>query len=201
MILRRATPTACAALLGLAFAAIVSLSLGSLLGLDLLAAQQNRSLAPYVPTPQDVVDRMLSLAGVTGEDVVYDLGCGDGRIVITAAQRYGARGVGIDFDPQRIAESNATAERAGVQHLVQFVEQDAMLVDVSEATVVTLYLLSSSNAKLRPILTRQLGPGARIVSHAFSMGDWQPDTIDRFEDERGNTRTLYLWRHDGTVRD
>ncbi len=187
--------------LSLALAAVVLLGPGMLPGLDLLAAQQNRSLAPYVPTPQDVVDRMLSLAGVTGEDVVYDLGCGDGRIVITAAQRYGARGVGIDFDPQRIAESNANAERAGVQHLVQFVEQDAMLVDVSEATVVTLYLLSSSNAKLRPILTRQLAPGARIVSHAFSMGDWQPDTIDRFEDERGNTRTLYLWRHDGTVRD
>lgn len=187
--------------LSLALAAVVLLGPGMLPGLDLLAAQQNRSLAPYVPTPQDVVDRMLSLAGVTGEDVVYDLGCGDGRIVITAAQRYGARGVGIDFDPQRIAESNANAERAGVQHLVQFVEQDAMLVDVSEATVVTLYLLSSSNAKLRPILTRQLALGARIVSHAFSMGDWQPDTIDRFEDERGNTRTLYLWRHDGTVRD
>ena len=197
----RATPPARIALLALAIATLVLLGTGSLPGVDLLAAQQNRSLAPYVPTPQDVVDRMLSLAGVTGDDVVYDLGCGDGRIVITAAQRYGARGVGIDFDPQRIAESNANAERAGVQHLVRFVEQDAMQVDASEATVVTLYLLSSSNAKLRPILTRQLGSGARIVSHAFSMGDWEPDIIDRFEDERGNTRTLYLWRHDGTVRD
>ena len=169
---------------------------------EALAAQDNRSLAPYVPTPQDVVDRMLDLAGVTADDVVYDLGCGDGRIVITAAQRFGARGVGVDIDPQRIAESIANAERAGVQHLVRFVEQDAMLTDVSEATVVTLYLLSSSNAKLRPMLTRQLGPGARIVSHAFSMGaTWEPDATDRFEDERGNTRTLYLWRHDGTIRD
>ena len=167
-----------------------------------LAAQGNRSLAPYVPTPQDVVDRMLDLAGVTADDVVYDLGCGDGRIVITAAQRFGARGVGIDIDPQRIAESIANAERAGVQHLVRFVEQDVMLSDVSEATVVTLYLLSSSNARLRPILTRQLQPGARIVSHAFSMGTaWEPDATERFEDERGNTRTLYLWRHDGTIRD
>jgi len=164
-------------------------------------AQENRSLAPYVPTPQDVVDRMLTLAGVTEKDTVYDLGCGDGRIVITAASRFGARGVGIDFDPQRIAESNANAARANVEHLVKFIEQDAMEVDVSEATVVTLYLLSSSNAKLRPILTRQLRPDSRIVSHAFSMGDWTPDTIDRFEDARGNTRTLYLWRHDGTVRD
>ena len=164
------------------------------------AAQDSRSLAPFVPTPYDVVNRMLTLAGVTRDDVVYDLGCGDGRIVITAAERFGARGVGVDIDPQRIAESNANAERAGVRHLVRFIEQDALAVDVSEATVVTLYLLSSSNAKLRPILTRQLQPGARIVSHAFSMGDWEPDVTDRFEDERGNSRTLYLWRHDGTVR-
>jgi SAM-dependent methyltransferase len=163
-------------------------------------AQNERSLAPFVPTPQDVVDRMLDLAGVTPADVVYDLGCGDGRIVITAAERFGARGVGVDIDPQRIAESNANAERAGVQHLVRFVEGDAMAVDVSEATVVTLYLLSSSNVKLRPNLTSQLPAGARIVSHAFSMGDWEADRVERFTDERGNTRTLYLWRHDGTVR-
>lgn len=167
---------------------------------DVVAAQDNASLAPFVPSPYDVVNRMLTLAEVTKDDVIYDLGCGDGRIVITAAQRFGARGVGIDIDPQRIAESNANAERAGVQHLVRFVEQDALDVDVSEATVVTLYLLSSSNLKLRPLLTRQLQPGARIVSHAFGMGDWEPDFIDNYEDERGNTRSLYLWRHDGTVR-
>ena len=170
-------------------------------GLNGVAAQDNPSLAPFVPSPYDVVNRMLTLAEVTKDDVVYDLGCGDGRIVITAAQRFGARGVGVDIDPQRIAESNANAERAGVQHLVRFIEQDALTVDVSEATVVTLYLLSSSNMKLRPLLTRQLAPGARIVSHAFSMGDWEPDVIDRFEDERGNTRSLYLWRHDGTLRE
>ena len=164
-----------------------------------LAAQET-NLAPFVPTPQDVVDRMLELAGVTENDVVYDLGCGDGRIVITAARRFGARGVGVDIDPRRIAESNANAAQAGVQHLVRFVEQDAMTVDVSEATVVTLYLLSSSNVKLRPLLTSQLPVGARIVSHAFSMGDWPADEVDRFEDVRGNTRTLYLWRHDGTAR-
>ena len=170
-------------------------------GLDVVDAQDTSSLAPFVPTPDDVVNRMLTLAEVTKDDVVYDLGCGDGRIVITAAQRFGARGVGIDIDPQRIAESNANADRAGVQHLVSFIEQDAMTVDVSDATVVTLYLLSSSNMKLRPLLTRQLQAGARIVSHAFSMGNWEPDVIDQFEDERGNTRSLYLWRHDGTVRD
>tara|TARA_Y100000588_G_scaffold379630_1_gene462143 strand:+ start:5406 stop:5933 length:528 start_codon:yes stop_codon:yes gene_type:complete len=163
-------------------------------------AQLDDSLAPFVPTPHDVVNRMLELADVTDQDVVYDLGCGDGRIVITAAQRFGARGVGIDFDPQRIAEANANAERAGVTHLVRFIEQDAMTVDVSEATVVTLYLLSSSNLKLRPRLTAQLPVGARIVSHAFSMGDWVADKIEKFTDSVQGTRTLYLWKHDGTLR-
>ena len=181
-------------------AALATVSAPSFADLGRVFAQDQRSLAPFVPTPQDVVDRMLELAGVTSDDVVYDLGCGDGRIVITAAQRFRARGVGVDIDPQRIADSNANAERAGVEHLVRFIEQDAMTVDVSEATVVTLYLLSSSNLKLRPQLTSQLRPGARIVSHAFSMGDWEADQVDRFTDERGNTRTLFLWKHDGTVK-
>ncbi len=173
---------------------------GQGLTLASLAAQDPSNLAPFVPTPQDVVDRMLELAEVSENDVVYDLGCGDGRIVIRAAERYGARGVGIDIDPQRVAESRANAERAGVSHLVEFIQQDALQVDVSDATVVTLYLLSSSNIKIRPILTSQLAPGARIVSHAFSMGNWEADQIERFTDTRGNTRTLYLWKHDGTVR-
>lgn len=164
-------------------------------------AQEPQSLAPFVPTPQDVVDRMLELVNVTADDVVYDLGCGDGRIVITAAERYGARGVGVDIDPLRVAESRENARLAGVSHLVEFREQDAMTVDVSDATVVTLYLLSSSLMKLRPLLTRQLRPGARIVSHAFSMGDWEADTVERFTDIRGNTRTLYAWIHDGVARD
>ena len=159
-----------------------------------------QSLAPYVPTPPDVVDRMLSLAEVTSKDVVYDLGCGDGRLVITAAKKYGARGVGIDIDPERIAESQANAKAAGVENLVSFKQQDALSVDVSPATVVTLYLLSSSNLKLRPILTQQLKPGARIVSHAFSMGDWEPAKVDTFRDSNGSTRTIYLWKTDGTVR-
>jgi SAM-dependent methyltransferase len=157
-------------------------------------------LAPYVPTPQEVVDRMLQLAGVTKQDVVYDLGCGDGRIPITAAQAFGARGVGVDIDPQRIAEANANAKRAGVSHLVTFELRDALTTDVSQATVVTLYLLSASNLKLRPILTKQLKPGARIVSHAFAMGDWQADKVDTFTDAAKTTRTLYLWKTDGKVR-
>ena len=158
------------------------------------------NLAPYVPTPQLVVDRMLQLAAVTKNDVVYDLGCGDGRIPITAAKNFGARGVGVDIDPQRIAEANANAKQAGVAHLVTFKLQDALTTDLSDATVVTLYLLSASNLKLRPILTKQLKPGARIVSHAFSMGDWQPDKVDTFTDTTSNTRTLYLWKTDGKVR-
>ena len=167
------------------------------------SAQQSSSaasLAPYVPTPQDVVDRMLKLGGVTKNDVVYDLGCGDGRIVVTAAKQFGARGVGVDIDPQRIKESEANAKAAGVEHLVSFKLQDAMTVDVSPATVVTLYLLSASNVKLRPILTKQLRPGARIVSHAFTMGDWRPDKTDEFTDSTGSMRSLYLWTTDGKPR-
>lgn len=169
--------------------------------LALLAFAPQQRLAPYAPTPQDVVERMLELAGVTRQDVVYDLGCGDGRIPITAAVKYGARGVGVDIDPRRIAEAKANASAAGVENLVEFRVEDALATDVSEATVVTLYLLGSANIRLRPILTRQLRPGARIVSHAFSMGpEWPADRVDRFTSARGDEVTLYLWRADGKVR-
>jgi SAM-dependent methyltransferase len=164
------------------------------------AQQPSPSLAPYVPTPHDVVDRMLTLAQVTKADTVYDLGCGDGRIVITAAQKYGAHGVGVDIDPQRIAEATANAKQAGVDQLVQFKLQDARTVDLSPASVVTLYLLSASNLKLRPKLTHELKPGARIVSHQFTMGDWEPAKKDTFADANGMTRTLYLWVADGQPR-
>ena len=152
-------------------------------------------LAPYVPSPPDVVERMLEVAAVTKADVVYDLGCGDGRIPIAAAKRYGARGVGLDIDPRRIEESRANAKAAGVEHLVQFRVQDVLTADVSEATVVTLYLLSSSNIQLRPMLARQLRRGARIVSHAFSMGrEWPADSVEQFVTARGDEITLYLWK-------
>ena len=164
------------------------------------AASATQSLAPYVPTQQDVVERMLELAGVASSDTVYDLGCGDGRIPITAARKYGARGVGIDIDPRRIAEARDNARKAGVERLVEFRLQDAMTADVSPATVVTLFLLSSSNLKLRPMLTRQLRPGSRIVSHEFSMGDWEPVKVDDFRDSVGSVHTLYVWRTDGKVR-
>mgnify|MGYP000573438563 CR=1 FL=1 len=157
-------------------------------------------LAPYVPTPQDVVERMLTLAAVTKNDVVIDLGCGDGRIPIAAARKFGARGIGVDIDPQRIAEANANAKAAGVEHLVTFKLQDAMKTDVSGASVVTTYLLTASNLKLRPLLTSQLKPGARIVTHSFGMGDWTPEKADSFTDAEGRNRMLFLYRADGKVR-
>jgi ribosomal protein L11 methylase PrmA len=137
---------------------------------------------------------MLTFAGVTAGDVVYDLGCGDGRIVIAAAQKFGARGVGIDIDPVRVAEARGNAAQAGVEQRVTFRVGDALETDVSEATVVTLYLLAAQNVALRPILMRQLRPGARIVSHNFAMGDWDPDAVQTFTSADRQERTLYLWR-------
>lgn len=151
-------------------------------------------LAPYIPSSPEVVDRMLTLAKVGPRDVVYDLGCGDGRIVIAAARKYGARGVGVDIDPRRINEAMANARKAGVEKLVTFKLQDALKTNVSDATVVTLYLLTFGNLQLRPILQKQLKPGARIVAHNYGMGNWEPDEIDTFKDANGGTKTLYLWR-------
>ena len=158
------------------------------------------NLAPYVPTPQEVVDRMLALAKVTKQDVLIDLGCGDGRIPITAAKVYGARGIGVDIDPQRIAEANANAQREGVAHLVTFKLENALTTDVSGATIVTTYLLSASNLKLRPMLTRALKPGTRIVAHNYGFGDWMPEKTETFTDNAKTRRTIYLWTADGIVR-
>jgi len=163
-------------------------------------ASQTRSMAPFVGTPPDVVERMLTLAKITSRDVVYDIGSGDGRVVIMAAQKFGARGVGIDIDPVLIARAEAAAKAAGVSSLVTFRRQDAMTVDASEATIVTLYLLAASNARMRPVLTAKLAPGARIVSHNYPLGgDWEPSSIDNFTDAAGTMRTLYLWVADGRV--
>lgn len=144
----------------------------------------------YVPTPQSVVDAMLKMANVTKNDVVYDLGCGDGRIVVTAAKQFGARGVGIDIDPQRIKESNANAEAAGVTDRVKFSNADifADSTNLSEATVVTLYLLPSLNVKLIPKLMRELKPGTRIVSNSFDMGEWEPEKTMEVDG-----RMIYFW--------
>jgi ubiquinone/menaquinone biosynthesis C-methylase UbiE len=143
---------------------------------------------PFVPTPTKVVDRMLEIAQVGPNDVVYDLGSGDGRIVITAAKKHGARGVGIDIDPERIREARDNARSAGVSDRVQFREGDLFKTDLSEATVVTLYLLSSVNLQLRPKLLKELKPGTRIVSHAFDMGDWKP-----IKTEKVGSSTVYYW--------
>jgi predicted RNA methylase len=142
----------------------------------------------FVPTPQEVVDAMLKLAKVTKNDVIYDLGSGDGRIPITAARTYGARGVGIDIDPQRIKEATENLKAAGVGDRVRFLNQDLFTTDISEATVVTLYLLPSLNLKLIPKLNKELKPGTRVVSHAFDMGTAKPlETINV------NGRTVYFW--------
>jgi precorrin-6B methylase 2 len=143
----------------------------------------------FVPTPKDVVEKMLELAKVTSKDVLYDLGCGDGGIVIAAAQKYGCRSVGIDIDPKRIQEATANAKAAKVTDKVKFVEADLFESDISEATVVTLYLLTRLNEKLKPKLLKDLKPGTRVVSHAFDMGDWKPEATASV-----NSTTVYLWR-------
>jgi precorrin-6B methylase 2 len=142
----------------------------------------------YVPTPQEVVDGMLELANVKGDDILYDLGSGDGRIPITAAQKYSTRGVGIDINPERIREANENAKNAGVTDKVEFRQEDLFEADFSEATVVTLYLLPELNLKLRPKLLQELKPGTRIVSHAFDMGDWKPERTVQV-----GGKNIYLW--------
>ena len=142
----------------------------------------------WEPTTDPVVTAMLKLAGVKKGDVVYDLGCGDGRIVIAAAKQFGARGVGIDIDPQRIAESNDNARKAGVTAMVTFREEDLFEVDFRDATVVTLFLWPSLNLKLRPKLLKELKPGTRIVSHSHDMGDWPAEKQETVEGAR-----IFLW--------
>jgi tRNA G37 N-methylase Trm5 len=153
-----------------------------------VSGQELKKDVPYVPTPQVVVDEMLKLASVTDKDVVYDLGSGDGRIVITAAKKYGARGVGVDIDPERVKEANANALLAGVTGRVKFIEQDLFQTDLKDASVVTLYLLPAVNIKLRPKLWRELKPGTRVVSHRFDMGDWKPEKTVEIEGSK-----IYYW--------
>jgi SAM-dependent methyltransferase len=151
----------------------------------------------YVPTTNDAVEAMLTLADVTSSDTVFDLGCGDGRIVIAAAKQRGARGVGIDIDPVRVSESRANAKKAGVEKRIRFEENDVFEADIHEATVVTLFLLPELNLKLLPKLLRDLKPGTRIVSNTFDMGDWQPakEVTVGDPDETGHpfSHRLFLW--------
>jgi len=143
---------------------------------------------PFVPTPELVVAKMLDVAKVGPQDVVYDLGSGDGRIVIAAAKKHGARAVGIDIDPDRIKEARDNARRAGVSDRVEFRQEDLFKADFRDATVVTMYLLSGVNQKLRPKLLAELRPGTRLVSHAFDMGDWKPEATYKV-----GTSTVYYW--------
>jgi SAM-dependent methyltransferase len=143
---------------------------------------------PYVPTIDEVVAEMLRLGEVDKNDVVYDLGSGDGRIPITAAQKYGARGYGVDIDPQRVREARENAKKAGVEDKVKFDHADLFETDISRATVVTLYLLPSVNLKLRPKLLSELKPGTKVVSHNYDMGDWKPEQTVTV-----GSHTVYLW--------
>jgi len=159
-----------------------------------LAAACSHPLAevPDVRTPYPTVRAMLELARVTRSDVVFDLGSGDGRIVVAAAREFGARGVGVEIDPALVAQSRATARRLGLSERVRFVEQDLFQTDLGEATVVTLYLSVEMNRRLRPKLLAELAPGSRIVSHDFDMGDWPPERVVRVQDD-GREQVLYLW--------
>ena len=178
--------------------------LTAIISVMVLEAQTAKPLrapdVPYVPTTEQAVQAMLKLADVKKTDVVYDLGCGDGRIVIAAANKYGARSVGIDINPVRISEAKENARKAGVERLVRFEENDLFQADIHEASVVTLFLLSDVNLKLRPRLLRELKPGTRIISNTFDMGDWKPEktvTVDDSpsddNDYSGLSKTLYLW--------
>jgi cyclopropane fatty-acyl-phospholipid synthase-like methyltransferase len=167
----------------------LSLAAGVLVALSVAAAQSTPHLdVPYVPSPNPVVEGMLKLAGVKSGDTVYDLGCGDGRIVSTAAKTYGAKGVGVDINPERIEEARANAKSAKVEDKVKFEENDLFKANIAHATVVTLYLLPDVNVRLKPKLLKELKPGTRIVSHSFDMGDWKPE-----KDELIEGRHIYLW--------
>lgn len=176
----------------------------TLLGFSVLAPAQEKAPAPkrhpdvpYVPTTEQAVTAMLKLGEVKKADILYDLGCGDGRIVIAAAKQFGARGVGIDIDPQRILEAKANAKKEGVEDLVRFEIGDLFEAKFGEATVVTLFLLPNINLKLRPKLLEQLKPGTRVVSNTFDMGDWKAEkesTVDNEDFDTGLSSRFFLWR-------
>ena len=173
------------------FVMVATMVVASIPASAVVIAQEAPARRPdviYVPTPEAVVEAMLQVANVGKNDIVYDLGCGDGRIPVTAAKKYGARGVGIDIDPQRIKEANENVAKNNVGDRVKIVQGDLFEQDLSQATVVTLYLLPSLNVKLMPKLMKELKPGTRVVSHAFDMGDWKPE---KELDVEG--RKVYYW--------
>ncbi len=151
-------------------------------------------IAPYVPTPQEVVDRMLELAEIKNGDLLYDLGSGDGRIVITAAKKYGVKAIGFEINPALVKDSRDGIKEAGVGHLAEIREEDIRTVDLSPASVLTMYLYPAANLRLRSAILRQLKPGSRVVSHNYGMGNWKADRVEQLTDSTGISRTIYLWR-------
>lgn len=151
-------------------------------------------LAPFDPTPQEVVERMLTLAAMTKDDVIYDLGSGDGRILIAAAKKYGVRGVGFEIDPGLVKLARENARKQGVEKLVEFRQQDFLSADLSPASVVTLYLSQDGNLAVRQQLMHQLKPGARVVSYTFDMGEWQPKISESYRDTAGDIHLIHLWQ-------
>ena len=156
-------------------------------------------VAPFDPTPGEIVERMLTLARVKNGDVLYDLGSGDGRIVIAAAKKFGIKAVGFEIDPGLIKLARENARQQGVEKLVEFHEQDFLTADLAPASVVTLYLSYDGNLAIRPSLMRQLRPGARVVSYTFDMGDWSPKIAESFRDRGGDTHMMYLWEIGGAL--
>jgi tRNA G37 N-methylase Trm5 len=178
---------------------LLAWAIGLAQGAAWVSAQEGK-IVPYVPTPQEVVDRMLELAQVKKGDVVFDLGSGDGRIVVTAAKKYGVRAIGFEIDPQRIKESHENIKKAGVEKLVEIRQQDIRTVDLSGATVLTMYLLPEVNLMIRPNIWKQMKPGSRVVSHDFDMGDWKPLKTENFKDGSSWDHTLYLWHVEGAKK-
>jgi tRNA G37 N-methylase Trm5 len=177
------------------FAVIILTAMLTLSAAQRIAAvhAQEGKIVPYVPTPQEIVDRMLEMAQVKKGDVLYDLGSGDGRIVVTAAKKYGVRAIGFEIDPERIKESHANIKKAGVEKLVEIRQQDIRTVDLSGATVLTMYLLPEVNLMIRPNIWKQMKPGSRVVSHDFDMGDWKPLKAEKVKDNSNWDHDLYLW--------
>jgi SAM-dependent methyltransferase len=151
-------------------------------------------VAPFVTTPHEVVNRMLELAEIKQGDLLYDLGSGDGRIVVAAAKKFGIRAVGFEIDPGLVKDSRQLIKEAGLEELVEIREQDIRTVDFSPATVITMYLYPAANLRLKPVLMRELKQGSRVISHDFSMGSWKPDRVEHLKDAAGLSRTIYRWR-------
>jgi tRNA G37 N-methylase Trm5 len=171
---------------------ILTMAMAAVAGTKAPAEKERTLDVPFVPTNEKVVAEMLKVANVKKDDILYDLGSGDGRIVITAAKKFGTRGTGIDIDPKRVEEAKENAEKAGVTDRVKFIEGDIFEASIKDATVVTLYLLPAVNLRLRPKLLSELKPGTRVVSHNYDMGDWKPQKTIKVNTPNGE-HTVYYW--------